>query len=103
MECAANTDSGKTRCINTFSSYYCDCGAENGEAVEREESGNYDIYANKKCSESNIGTYEDDCEERCDDKSECGAFVIVSNSYCKLYSECTCPGQIIAQEGVGIL
>ena len=39
MECAANSDSGKTRCINTFSSYYCDCGegwtsrSSNGDSV----------------------------------------------------------------------
>ena len=63
--------------------------ADNGEAayIQRDESSNYDKYSNKKCSESNIGTYDDDdCEDRCDDESDCGAFVIVSSSYCKLYS-----------------
>ena len=75
--------------------------ADNGEAAYIEKTGsdsddsdNYDKYSDTKCSESNIGTYDDDdCEERCDDNSECGAFVIVSSSYCKLYGECTCPGQ----------
>ena len=78
--------------------------AENGEAAYIEKTGsdsddsdNYDKYSDTKCSESNIGAYDDDdCEERCDDNSECGAFVIVSSSYCKLYGECTCPGQIRA-------
>ena len=63
--------------------------ADNGEAayIQRDESSNYDKYSNKKCSESNMGTYDDDdCEDRCDDESDCGAFVIVSSSYCKLYS-----------------
>ena len=78
--------------------------ADNGEAAYIEKTGsdsddsdNYDKYSDTKCSESNISAYEDDdCEERCDDNSECGAFVIVSSSYCKLYGECTCPGQIRA-------
>ena len=69
--------------------------ADNGEAAYIEKTGsdsddsdNYDKYSDTKCSESNIGTYDDDdCEERCDDNSECGAFVIVSSSYCKLYGE----------------
>ena len=48
----------------------------------------YVKHEDNKCSESNIGTYEDDdCESRCDDNSECGAFVIVSSSYCKLYGK----------------
>ena len=64
--------------------------ADNGEAayIQRDESSNYDKYSDKKCSQSNMGTYDDDeCEDRCDDESDCGAFVIVSSSYCKLYSE----------------
>ena len=74
--------------------------ADNSEAayIEKDtDSDNYDKYSDTKCSESNIGTYDDDdCEERCDDNSECGAFVIVSSSYCKLYGEYGTPSQIRA-------
>ena len=72
--------------------------ADNGEAayVEKDQSDadNYDKYSDTKCSQSNIGAYDDDeCADRCDRNSECGAFVIVSSSNCKLYGEYAVPGQ----------
>ncbi len=48
----------------------------------------YTKNSNRKCSQTNIGTYDDDdCEARCDKDSKCGAFVIFSSNQCKIYGE----------------
>ncbi len=48
----------------------------------------YTKNSNKKCSQTNIGTYDDDdCEGRCDNNSKCAAFVIFSSNQCKIYGE----------------
>ena len=64
--------------------------ATNGEVayVKKSLTKTYAKNSNRKCSQTNIGTFaDDDCEARCDKDSKCGAFVIFSSNQCKIYGE----------------
>ena len=64
--------------------------ATNGEVayIKKSLTKAYTKNSNRKCSQTNIGTYnDDDCEGRCDNNSKCGAFVIFSSNQCKIYGE----------------
>jgi len=56
--------------------------------IKKNLTETYTKNSNKKCSQANIGTYDDDdCKARCDKDSKCGAFVIFSSNQCKIYGE----------------
>ncbi len=64
--------------------------ATSGEVtyIKKNLTETYTKNSNRKCSQTNIGTFDDDdCEARCDNNGKCGAFVIFSSNQCKIYGE----------------